>query len=197
MSDTSPRPDETPADPAATADRSTADSPTPDSTSDAIGADSPASPTPPPPAPTEAPAVAEPVAAAAQPYPAPQPYPTQVPPPPGYAQQPPPGYAQQPPPAYSPQQAPLSPADERTWGMLSHVIGGVHHSPLFALTAPMMWTTTAQMKTAMRIGMPMIAPMRVIVSSQPTRNPIAAVICTLSEFALWARTNGPRSRYMR
>ena len=34
------------------------------------------------------------------------------------------GISVQPPPAYSPQQAPLSPADERTWGMLSHVIGG-------------------------------------------------------------------------
>ncbi|MFQ6172742.1 DUF4870 domain-containing protein [Oryzobacter sp. R7] len=106
MSDTTPRPDET-------------TDPTPDRAPDPT----PADPTPPPapeaPPTPEAPPAPE-AAAAAPEYP--QPYPPQVPPP-GYAQQPPPGYQAQP--AYTPQpQAPLSPADERTWGMLSHVVGG-------------------------------------------------------------------------
>jgi len=103
MSDTTPRPDETPGDPTAP--------PTP-----------PESVTPPPPPPAPEPA-------AEQPYPQ-QPYaqPAYAQPqatPPQYAQ---PGYAQQLPPAYPPPGTavagpnPMSPTEERTWGMLSHAI---------------------------------------------------------------------------
>ena len=41
--------------------------------------------------------------------------------------------------------------------------------------------------------MPMMAPMTVIVSRPPITQPMHAEICTLSAFAEWARTNGPRS----
>ena len=103
MSDTTPSPDETPGDP--TASRTPAESVTP-----------------PPPAPEPA--------AAEQPYPQPaygQPQPGQPVPPaqPQYAQ---PGYTQQLPPAYPPPGTavagpnPMSPTEERTWGMLSHAI---------------------------------------------------------------------------
>ncbi len=99
MSDTTPHPDETPSDPTA--------------------------PPPPPPVADEAPAApAAPPASAAPPgFPAPPEYPAQLPPT-AYGQQPPPQYTQQPPPQYSPAQAPLTPSEERTWGMLSHVVGG-------------------------------------------------------------------------
>ena len=40
------------------------------------------------------------------------------------AQQSPPYQAPQAPPQYAPQAAPLTPGEERTWGMLSHVVGG-------------------------------------------------------------------------
>ena len=99
MSDTTPRPDETPGDPTAP--------PTP-----------PESVTPPPPAPEPA---------AEQPYPQPayaQPQPAQPQPPqPQYAQ---PGYTQQLPPAYPPPGTavagpnPMSPTEERTTGMAAH-----------------------------------------------------------------------------
>lgn len=135
MSDTTPRPDETPSDPTAPpppADTSASDaSPAPEA---------PAAET------TEVPAVAEtrevsaappaPAAASAEvpPPPPAEPYavPAQQPYPPQYAQQPPAyqqpygqqGYAQQPP-QYAPAAPqPLTPNEERTWGMLSHVVGG-------------------------------------------------------------------------
>ena len=108
MSDTTPRPDETPSDPTAP--------PTP-----------PESVTPPPPAPE--PATAE-QPCPQQTYAPPQPVQPAQPAQPQYAQ---PGYAQpgntqQLPPAYPPPGTavagpnPMSPTEERTWGMLSHAI---------------------------------------------------------------------------
>lgn len=98
MSDTTPRPDETPSDPA--------------------------TPPPPPPPPADVEqteVIAAPPAAPPEAPADPTPYP--VPPTPQYGQQPPP-----PPPAYGApygQQVaatPMSPTDERTWGMASHGI---------------------------------------------------------------------------
>lgn len=96
MSDSTPRPEQPPVDP-------TAD-PTP----------------PPPPSPAPEQLAPQPPAPQAAPpaYAEQPPYPQQ----PQYAQQPPPAYA--PPPQYTPQAAPLNPNEERTWGMLSHVVGG-------------------------------------------------------------------------
>ncbi|WP_377643329.1 DUF4870 domain-containing protein [Oryzobacter terrae] len=99
MSDTTPRPAEDPTDPTA----SPADEP--------LVADTTEQP-PVPPAPQ--PARAEQPPAPAYAVPPQQPYP----------QVPPPAYAQQPPAYVPPQQPPLNPNEERTWGMLSHVVGG-------------------------------------------------------------------------
>ena len=119
MSDTTPRPDETPGDPTAPAQPADVEvTEVVPTTADAVpAAQEAAAPVPVPeqPAPPMAP-------------PAPQPaYAQAAPEPPPYAQ---PGYAQPqlpPPPAYgaTPGTAvagpnPMSPADERTWGMIAH-----------------------------------------------------------------------------
>lgn len=126
MSDTTPRPDEDPTDPtAAPVDEPLVDD-APAETAVIPEAPAPTAEQPPaPPAPEPTTSVPPPPAPAAAPgyaVPAQQPYPAPVPPP-AYAQQPP-AYAQQPPAYVPPQQAPLNPNEERTWGMLSHVVGG-------------------------------------------------------------------------
>ena len=129
MSDTAPRPDEDPTDPTAPVpDEPVADAPVTEQPSvDEPVAEQPvaqpAGNVPPPPAPGYA-------VPAQQPYPAPVPPPAYAQQPPAYAQQQPqygqqpPQYGQQPPAYVPPQQPPLNPNEERTWGMLSHVVGG-------------------------------------------------------------------------
>ncbi len=120
MSDTTPRPDETPGDPAAPAQPADVEvTEVVPTTADAVPtAQEVAAPVPEQPAPPAAPPAP----------PAPQPaYAQAAPEPPQYAQ---PGYAppQLPPPAYpgaTPGTAvappnPMSPTDERTWGMVAH-----------------------------------------------------------------------------
>ncbi len=118
MSDTTPRPDEDPTDPtAAPADEPLVDEPAATAEQPLVPpAPEPTTSVPPPPAPGS-------TVPAQEPYPAPVPPPAYAQQPPAYAQQPP-AYAQQPPPYVPAQQPPLNPNEERTWGMLSHVVGG-------------------------------------------------------------------------
>jgi hypothetical protein len=85
--------------------------------------------------------------------------------------------------------------DRQPQGESSHltncgVRAGLHHSPLFAFTAPMMCTMIAQTTAAIMRGMPMIAPMMVIVRTIPRRMAIPAVIWTLRAFAAWLAHEG-------
>jgi hypothetical protein len=129
MSDITPRPDETPGDPTAPAQPAdvevtevvpTTETAAPEDAAPADPADT-------------APADAAPESVTPPPPPAPEPYPQPAYAQPAYTQ---PQYAQQPPPPQLPPPAyagaapgtavagpnPLSPTDERTWGMLSHAI---------------------------------------------------------------------------
>ncbi|MGL5819336.1 MAG: DUF4870 domain-containing protein [Phycicoccus sp.] len=115
MNDSTPRPDQTPDDP-------TAPPPPPAEPVAALEVQA----TAPAPAPPSTPSPADPVPAADAAYPPPaDPIPAAgtAYPPPAYPQQPPAqSYSQQP---YAATPAPMGPTQERQWGMLAHIIGGV------------------------------------------------------------------------
>ena len=75
------------------------------------------------------------------------------------------------------------------WG----VRAGLHHSPLFAFTAPMMCMTIAQMTAAPKVR----NPTSTSISGREISMTMPAMIWTLRAFAAWLRTKGPRSRKTR
>ncbi|MGL5909782.1 MAG: DUF4870 domain-containing protein, partial [Phycicoccus sp.] len=130
MSDSTPRPDQTPNDP-------TAPPPPPppaDAGAEEVRATAPPPPPPATPPPATPPADAAPATDTGVAYPPPAQSSSQQPPAQSYTQQQQPAaqsYPQQPAAQPYPQQpypanaAPMSPTQERQWGMLAHIIGGV------------------------------------------------------------------------
>ncbi|MGL4178608.1 MAG: DUF4870 domain-containing protein [Dermatophilaceae bacterium] len=122
MSDITPRPDQTPNDPAAPPP------PPPVDPAPAQSVQATTAPPPPPataPAPPVAPPPANPAPAAGSGAAYPPPAAPQQPPAQSYPQQPPAPSYQQPQQPYPATAAPMDPTQERQWGMLAHIIGGV------------------------------------------------------------------------